>query len=363
VLRREWYVAKDQTIKDRPLRFTKNSVPVGKPVQEIQKLLNPFLLDQDYLRNMTETDRRKFFVEFFGVDTSELDKENLRLVEDARMLRAKIAGYGEIDLMPVETIDVTKVREQLTEVRSDWTKQCQVTDAANVAVMEHNNNRLRGKGKADAMVVERDQWIEQVRELEKKIADSNVKILEIENWLEKHPAKETTSRPEAPDTSALEKQIEEAAAQNVRAENYKKAKERDAQRSKDQLALVAIETRQRDIKKAKTAKLAEIAVNSKVKGLQFDEEGSFTFEGTSAGMVSDSQLQRLSSEVAALFPAGLGLELLDRGESLGRAIFQYVKHAEEHSTTVLATIVGEKPADVPEKIGVFVVKDGVVMKD
>ena len=37
--------------------------------------------------------------------------------------------------------------------------------------------------------------------------------------------------------------------------------------------------------------------------------------------------------------------------------------AKEKKGTILATIVGSRPAGVPAEIGVFVVKDGVVMKD
>ena len=70
-------------------------------MQEISKFLNPFLLDQDFLRNKTELERRKFFVEFLDVDTAELDAENSDLTEQAKTLRAKIAGYGQIDLTPV----------------------------------------------------------------------------------------------------------------------------------------------------------------------------------------------------------------------------------------------------------------------
>jgi len=69
---------------------------------------------------------------------------------------------------------------------------------------------------------------------------------------------------------------------------------------------------------------------------------------------------KLSSELSALYPSGFGIELLDRGESLGKSIFEFVKRAEREEKTILATIVGEKPAEQPEHVWVFVVEKGKV---
>lgn len=77
-------------------------------------------------------------------------------------------------------------------------------------------------------------------------------------------------------------------------------------------------------------------------------------------MLSGSQIMKLSSELSALYPEGLGIDLIDRGESLGKSIFLFVDRAEKEEKTILATIVGERPADVPENIGVFVVEKGAV---
>src|SRR5208283_4244436 len=95
-----------------------------------------------------------------------------------------------------------------------------------------------------------------------------------------------------------------------------------------------------------------------IKGLSFDETGNFIYQGTTAGMISDSQIMRLSSELSALYPEGFGIDLIDRGESLGRSIFEFVDRAKEENKTILATIVGERPAKIPANVGVFVVEDG-----
>jgi len=69
VIRREWYRAKDGTATARAIIYTRNGVPVKKPVDAIKAHLNPYLLDQDYLRHMTSLERNRYLTELFGVDT------------------------------------------------------------------------------------------------------------------------------------------------------------------------------------------------------------------------------------------------------------------------------------------------------
>lgn len=81
---------------------------------------------------------------------------------------------------------------------------------------------------------------------------------------------------------------------------------------------------------------------------------------TEAGMLSTSQMMKLSSQLSALYPEGFGLDLIDRAESLGKSIFAFVDRAKAENKTILAAVVGEKPAEVPEEVGVFVVEGGVI---
>jgi hypothetical protein len=54
------------------------------------------------------------------------------------------------------------------------------------------------------------------------------------------------------------------------------------------------------------------------------------------------------------------LELIDKGESLGKSVMDLVAKAEREEKNILVTIVGEKPANIPANIGVFVVENGIV---
>jgi hypothetical protein len=77
-------------------------------------------------------------------------------------------------------------------------------------------------------------------------------------------------------------------------------------------------------------------------------------------MLSTSQILKLSHELSALYPEGFGLDLIDRGESLGKSIFDFIEKAKREDKTILATIVGERPAQTPPEVGVFVVENGKV---
>ena len=97
-INREWYKSKDGITKAREIAFIRDGKPVKKPVDEIKKFLNPFLLDQDYLRKMGETERKQYFTSLFAVDTSALDKEISSCESSAKELRVKVKMYGDIDL-------------------------------------------------------------------------------------------------------------------------------------------------------------------------------------------------------------------------------------------------------------------------
>jgi hypothetical protein len=77
-------------------------------------------------------------------------------------------------------------------------------------------------------------------------------------------------------------------------------------------------------------------------------------------MLSGSQIMRLSEELSNLYPKDLGIGLIDRAESLGKSVFLLIDRAKEEDKTILATVVGERPAEVPEEVGVWIVEKGEV---
>ena len=351
---RSFYKSKEGATKARPVVFVRNGKPVPSPVTEIKRFLNPFLLDQDFLRNKTELERKQYFTELFAVDTTELDTELFNSQREAQQLRAKIGGYGEIDLTPVEAVDVGAVKAELQKIKTTHNQACVDASARNRQVGEYNLGVARKQEDAR-------RSRKTIEELERGLANARVELAATEEWLKSNAEKSEEPLPNHPDTAALETKIQDGGAQNVRAENYKAAKKRSEEKAEDAVNLSLMEKRQRDIKAEKQGKLKTISDSCGIAGLSFDDSGNFVYQDTTAGMISDSQIMRLSSELSALYPDGFGIELLDRGESLGRSIFEYTALAEKNKTSILATIVGEKPSKVPDGIGVFVIKDGVVI--
>lgn len=350
---RSWYRGKDDVVNSRPIVFIRDGKPVKKPVDEIKKFLNPFLLDQDHLRKMTELERKNYFTQLFAVDTSVIDSEYSKIEIEARDTRAMIKGYGEIDLTEVKSVDVATLKEKLAKIKEANNKAIEKVNALNRATMQHNHE-----------VSNCEEGIreikEEIEELEEKLTEAKQKLVINQKWLNENPIKKEIPLPEPVDTAAIEAQISEAFANEVRVEQYQKNLARAEERRAFQKRLSQLEEKQRELKKAKIAKLAEINETCKIKNLTFDETGNFSYEGVSAGMLSGSQVLKLSSELSSLYPEGLGIDLIDRGESLGKSIFLFVDRAEREEKTILATIVGERPAEVPENIGVFVVSGGEV---
>lgn len=334
------------TTKARDIVFIRDGKPVGNPVSEIKRLLNPFLLDQDYLKKMGDTDRKRWFGEFFAVDTSALDQERVVLDREATQLRATIKGYGEISLVKAEPVDVEPLKKELAAIRSSYSDR----------MVEHRAKQEAGSKR----IADRTRGTEQLSEIEDQIKALEAKRNTITTWMNQNPVLPISPLPPPPETSALEERISGAAAQNVRAEQFQKDKQRADAKATDQKKLSEKEARMRQIKADKIAKLEGITKDCKIKGLSFDDEGNFRYEDTDSGMLSTSQIIKLSSELSSLYPEGFGLELLDRAESLGKSIFEFIERAKAQDLSILATVVGEAPAKVPDHVGVFVVEKGKI---
>ena len=353
-IRREWYVAKDKSTKAREVQFIRAGKPVANPVYELKRMMNPFMLNQDFLRNMSELERKKYFTEQFAVDTTALDTELFNSERKASDLRSEIKGYGEIDVTKVEKVDVTALQATLKETRDAHAKAVESCTVATDGVRSHNDTVRRAVEKAQSFLTE-------ITDLKLKLKTAESALKATTKWIEEHPLQPAPDQPKAPDTSGLETKIQNAAAQNVRAEQYQKNVARAKEKEGKEKELKECETRQREIRAEKIKKLKGVSETCGIKDLAFDEDGNFTYQGTTAGMLSTSQIMKLSTELSAMYPPGFSIELIDRGESLGRSIFDYVEHAQKHELTVLAAIVGQAPAQAPEKIGVYVVEDGTVL--
>ena len=353
---RSWYKsAKDGSLKAREIEFVRAGAKVkGRVADAVKGLLNPFQMKQGFFSDMGETERRKYMAEMFGIEDPTADMELLALDSKAKELRAVLTGFGEIDMTePAAIPDVAKIKAERDAMASQYAAECKRVQDANDAAKEHNFVRERG-----LQTIE--EWKREVAELLEKASVLNDNIINGSAWLIENPQLPIMDPVAAPDTSALESQLSDAAALRVRHEQHAANKTRAAQRDAKRAELAAAESRQKELRAAKVARLAEVGSKSGVTGLVFAENGGFAFEGTDAGMLSTSQVMRLSELLSARYPEGFNLSLLDRGESMGKSIFALIERATAEEKTILATVVGEKPAKTPDGVGVFVVEGGQV---
>jgi DNA repair exonuclease SbcCD ATPase subunit len=322
-----------------------NGEESAKPVEAIAKFLNPFLLNQNHLMDMNEPSRKRFFVELFGVDTSRVDT-GLKVSEDnAKELRATIKGYGEVKPVKVDKPDIDSLKEE-----------------KKLIIDKHDEEHARVSKehtRANNISSERKRWSEKHEELRVERHRLEIEMSKIDVWLKDNPEIPVDPLPIL-DTVSIDEKINAASADQIRYEKYIEDEKRRSKKAELQDELIETEETIKDLRDKKTALLTTINDKCDIKGLVFDDNGDFEYEGTTAGMLSTSQLMRLSSDLSKLYPEGFGLELIDRGESMGKAIFEFIEKAKEENKTILATIVGEKPADVPEEIGVFVVENGQI---
>ena len=382
---RSFYVSKDGSTKARPVIFDRDGIAVKDPVAEIKKFLNPFLLDQNHIVSMTELERKKYFASLFAVDTEGIDKEITTTEANAVQMRAKLKAYGEIDLTPVEApvnleelqhlrekiINAHKsaqigVANDLAKSRADYQAAQQEVHLKNSAIRENNFQ-------VNAAVAESQTLYNRIAKLKVELGQLQGELEGKTAWLKDRdiqkelpaPAALDTSLQEAqlsaqPDTAEIDALLRKSEADKVRLEQYVRNQARQREREQDEARIVALDATVRELRAKKIAKLQELSNATGIPGLVFDEAGNFSFEGSNAGMLSTSQIMRLSSMLSALYPEGFGIELLDRGESLGRSIFEFIDRAAAERKTILAAVVGEVPATVPEQVGVFIVSDGRV---
>ena len=359
MIQRGWYIGKDGTTKAREVVYTRGGVPVKKPVQEIAKHLNPFLLDQDHLRKMTTLERGRYLAELFGVKTDAEDATIAAADQQAKQLRIKIGMYGALDLTPVERVDVAKLQADRRDIVSEYEAECAHIDAENEAIRKYNSEVARIESGCMTLAASITRLEAEIKRLEAQLTEYRAKASKGTAWLAKNKKLTEAPRPAQPDTAAVDAALQQAGAQNVRADNYDKARMKAEEKAADEKALLAQENIIRDAKAVKVAMLAKVGKESGVPGLVFTATG-FEFDGTDSSMLSDSQVMRLSDALSAKYPEGFGLSMIDRGESLGKSVLTLWEEAQARKATVLVTVVGDKPAEIPEQVGAYVVSKGKV---
>lgn len=384
LISRSFYLNKDNEIIARPLKAILNNKEMK--ITELQNLFNPFQLNQDYLKEMTSLERKKFFVELFNVDTKDIDNKIIELKTQAEKLRILIGTFGEINITPVTQPNLSELQSKEKEIRASY-NQIALNIRAENKVLKDNwkaeNEVLRSEiEKFNNLQTEKQLTLDLFAQKEYKVMElisfapefkpfidlNGIKNI-IGNLAKPEEIKTFTETPEPEykletdfnqsELADIQEKISDAKANQIIYENYLKAVEKNNEKTAKQNELQNVENSLRDLRKQKIAKLQEYG--KEISGLTFNEIGDFIFEGTNGENLSTSQIVRLGIETSKLFPKTLiDLELIDRGESLNlsKNINFWIQKAEKENKNILMTVVGERPANLIDNVGVFVVEKG-----
>ncbi len=340
-VRREFYMSKASGIKDRPIQYIKDNVVQSRPVEKLKELLNPFQLNQNYFTSMSALEKIRYAIDLFGGST----KEDITILESIKKagsdLRKKITDITYMDAEKVEPVDVDKLTRQLELFKADNKVKESYAD---------------GRRTLKSVLEDHEDEKKKLKERMAEIAESEKKLTE-----------ELKSIPEdiaIIDTSIIEQKISDAKLINYKAEQYAKAKQfnfnQDEEKAfmEDQIKLKTAEYKKKssEIK----AKLKDLNGSHGIPGLVFIEGDTFTYEHTSADMLSTSQNAKLSSALQAKYPDTMSVELIDQGESWGKSIYDLIDKSIKENKVILTTVVGEKPAKSTKDVGVFYVNKGEV---
>jgi DNA repair exonuclease SbcCD ATPase subunit len=422
-IKRTFYRGEDGVTRARAIQMVVSGETVKRPSERIRDLLNPFLLNQDYFKEMNGPQRARYLVELFGVDVKARDIEIQKLEKVAQDLRATVKAYGTIGATPVQPaqieaakaaverakqdheaskLDARKqldaveqaerqrqegLRRQIQELDDEYRAEVAKVERENVAIVSHNaevDRRVARKASLTAQMNEVRLRISNLEaELEKlttenyELAVGELKVpqkmpvepkaarFEFVNRLQNQPAEYKAARDSllmtlatTANVAALEAVVQQEIQQDARYQQYLKELDKVKEREVYARTLKATEEALGTERAAKIATLKELSGQTGIQGLEFTEDGSFRYCDTAADMLSTSQSMELSSLLRARYPEGLGIELIDRAESLGKSIYGFIERAKQSEITILATIVGEKPAVTPEDVGVWMVENG-----
>lgn len=414
-VKRSWYIAKDGGVTGRPIEAMINGKKAGQ--KDLERFANPFLLDQNHFVSMSAPERKRFLLELFGIDTKQIDTEISILENEAKQMRIEIASFGEINPVKCEKPDMAVLENKKNEIRAKLNNKVLEIRAENKKLRDEWNekNRLEREKIAQTNKIMLAVWNEENQKLREEIENFNwlqeqtninlqkndllrqsiyefkgtafekaIDYIDIEaifaSFKRPEPLKTFVQLPEpqylpepqllpepdyiseniaADELEAINNEINEAIKKQVLFEKYEADLSRLKQRENKEFSFRENQNKLRNLREKKAGLLQTIS--DKINGLKFDENGNFTYLNTSADMLSDSMLMQLSCEMSALYPEGLQIELIDRGESMGRSVLKLVDYAEKNNRNVLVSIVGDTPANAPENIGVFTVEQGKLL--
>ena len=340
-VRREFYLSKTSGVKDRPVQYIKDMSIQSKPVEKLQALFNPFQLNQNHFTDMSALDKKRFLIDLFKVDTAKETKELKEIKTKGLDLNKSVNALTFKEEVKAVAVDVDDLNKQLSGIETFNEQQ-------------EDLNEILVDLKIDESEIEND-----IHNLKKDLETKEKSLLLILKNIKgaKKPKKPKPSK-------TIEEKISDAKLINYKASQYAEALQhnKDQKTKETNLKKKVSEARAEYKSKEKeiASKLQDINKSHGIKGLVFQESGDFTYDGTSAEMLSTSQNAKLSSQLQSKYPGTISVELVDQGESWGTTIMDLIAKAKKENKVILTTVVGEKPAKTSKDVGVYVVKNGTI---
>ena len=359
-IRRE-FVRKGDKIVAKKVQFIHNGQVLQRPSEELKRIVNPFVINTNYLADMDARKLHNFLIDTIGLDTSAIDSSIKELEKLASATRVEVKAYGDIDLNmePVEVPDRAAIQAAKEHILNEWDQSREQVRLRNEEIEKHNFQIQTVTG-------EKNYQLSLIAQLEKQLEDARALVAKQDAWLAQNTPMEKEPEPERPDTRELDERLAEIATLEAQQKVYEKNRSLAEAKQNKIDALREVEAQLKAKRNERKQLLAQIADACPIPRLGFNENGDLVYENTSVDMLSTSQLMQLQSAVRALYKQtvdkdiSLDLELVDRAESLGSSVYDYISYAKENELNVLAAVVSEEPANVPEEVGVFIVKDGKV---
>jgi DNA repair exonuclease SbcCD ATPase subunit len=344
-IKREFYRSKSGETTAKKIECVMGGQLQSKPVDMIKKLLNPFLLDQNYFIDKTILEKKRYLLDLLDIDFNETDKKLGFLMKEAEQKRIEIKMIGDVDLTPCLEINIQSIRNEMQVALNSYQNERQAVKKQNEGINTFNQKLGASKARF-AQIREEIARLRQEQDSLRDIISQDEKSIVLE--------------PDMPDLTVFNQQIDDAQKINYRFQEYLKNIEKDKEKKNKEHKLYSLEQNISFYRQEKLDVLKTISDQSKIEGLSFNADGDIYFENVALDMLSNSQQMRFSSVLRGLYQNGFAIELIDRGESLGKSIYSFINKAKENDLTILATIVGEAPAVVDDEIGVFVVERGEI---
>lgn len=394
IMSREWYVAKDGSTKARKLNAVIDNNILS--VEDVKALINPFLLDQDFFNKMSVPEKARYLTDVMGVDTESVDNQISAQERYRKEVKKSIDSFGVIEVLEIEKPNIEAIEAERTDEKQRLTNVFAERKAEmDKKISEHATEYK----KRVQLAISKDESVKNDAELFNAAQDGKEYTIKnqqralneaqsaLKGWdiskffdayaakgfidqLPKPQAKKTFTPEPIPEFTPLNSEVEHPSKDTyneinnrltsanidfARWEQNEKLKEKQSAKDAEKQRLKDCESK---IKTLRAKKLKYLQTFSgKIEGLEFNETGGFTYNNTSAEMLSDSQKMELTMCISAMCISEIDLELVDRGESLGKGIMDLIDYAEAEKRNVLVSVVGDKIAE-NDNIGVYVVENG-----